>query len=59
MLITYIPDYFLKFYSVGKTALLKQYLYSKFTPSYKSTYCADFETKELKVKDQNVLLQVG
>ena len=44
---------------MGKSALLKQYLHSKFTPSYKSTYGADFETKELKVKDQNVLLQIG
>ncbi|KAK4264838.1 hypothetical protein QN277_025962 [Acacia crassicarpa] len=43
---------------VGKTALMNQYVYKKFSEHYKSTIGADFVTKELQVEDKTVTLQI-
>uniref|UniRef100_A0A0D6R147 Uncharacterized protein n=1 Tax=Araucaria cunninghamii TaxID=56994 RepID=A0A0D6R147_ARACU len=43
---------------VGKTSMLTQYVYKRFTTQYKSTIGADFMTKELQVDDKLVTLQI-
>lgn len=43
---------------VGKTSLMNRYVYKKFNLQYKATIGADFMTKELKIDDQLVTLQV-
>ncbi|WCJ31751.1 hypothetical protein M5689_013212 [Euphorbia peplus] len=43
---------------VGKTSLMNQYVYKKFSKQYKATIGADFVTKELQVDDKLVTLQI-
>ncbi|XP_054805153.1 ras-related protein Rab7-like [Prosopis cineraria] len=43
---------------VGKTSLMNQYVYKKYSEHYKSTIGADFVTKELQVDDKTVTLQI-
>ncbi|OAY33124.1 ras-related protein Rab7 isoform X2 [Manihot esculenta] len=43
---------------VGKTSLMNQYVYKKFSHQYKATIGADFVTKELQVDDKLVTLQI-
>nr|XP_025689739.1 ras-related protein Rab7 isoform X1 [Arachis hypogaea] len=43
---------------VGKTSLMNQYVYRKFSQHYKATIGADFVTKELQVDDKLVTLQI-
>ncbi|KGN62095.1 ras-related protein Rab7 [Cucumis sativus] len=43
---------------VGKTSLMNRYVYKKFNLQYKATIGADFMTKELRIDDQLVTLQV-
>lgn len=43
---------------VGKTSLMNQYVYKKFSQQYKATIGADFVTKELQIDDKLVTLQV-
>ncbi|XP_044470647.1 ras-related protein Rab7-like [Mangifera indica] len=43
---------------VGKTSLMNQYVYNKFSPRYKATIGADFVTKELQIDDKLVTLQI-
>ncbi|KAG5245277.1 hypothetical protein OIU76_002572 [Salix suchowensis] len=43
---------------VGKTSLMNQYVYKKFTQHYKATIGADFVTKELQIDDKLVTLQI-
>ncbi|KAG8642930.1 ras-related protein Rab7 isoform X1 [Manihot esculenta] len=43
---------------VGKTSLMNQYVYKKFSQQYKATIGADFVTKELQVDDKLVTLQI-
>ncbi|XP_028763006.1 ras-related protein Rab7-like [Neltuma alba] len=43
---------------VGKTSLMNQYVYKKYSEHYKSTIGADFVTKELQVDDRTVTLQI-
>ncbi|XP_057971163.1 ras-related protein Rab7-like isoform X2 [Malania oleifera] len=43
---------------VGKTSLMNQYVYNKFSQQYKATIGADFVTKELQVDDKLVTLQI-
>ncbi|CAI8619039.1 unnamed protein product [Vicia faba] len=43
---------------VGKTSLMNQYVYKKFSQQYKATIGADFVTKELLVDDKLVTLQI-
>ncbi|KAF2284254.1 hypothetical protein GH714_020091 [Hevea brasiliensis] len=43
---------------VGKTSLMNQYVYKKFSQQYKATIGADFVTKELQVDDNLVTLQI-
>ncbi|KAI5588064.1 hypothetical protein POPTR_005G085300v4 [Populus trichocarpa] len=43
---------------VGKTSLMNQYVYKKFSQQYKSTIGADFVTKELQIDDKLVTLQI-
>ncbi|KAG4391444.1 hypothetical protein GLYMA_05G184600v4 [Glycine max] len=42
---------------VGKTSLMNQYVYRKFSQQYKATIGADFVTKEIQVDDKLVTLQ--
>ncbi|GAY58656.1 hypothetical protein CUMW_188650 [Citrus unshiu] len=43
---------------VGKTSLMNQYVYNKFSQQYKATIGADFITKELQMDDKLVTLQI-
>ncbi|XP_024964111.1 ras-related protein Rab7-like isoform X1 [Cynara cardunculus var. scolymus] len=43
---------------VGKTSLMNQYVYNKFSKQYKATIGADFVTKELHIDDKLVTLQI-
>ncbi|XP_065875027.1 ras-related protein Rab7 isoform X2 [Euphorbia lathyris] len=43
---------------VGKTSLMNQYVYKKFSKQYKATIGADFVTKELQLDDKLVTLQI-
>ncbi|MED6213536.1 hypothetical protein PIB30_094314 [Stylosanthes scabra] len=43
---------------VGKTSLMNQYVYRKFSQHYKATIGADFVTKELQLDDKLVTLQI-
>ncbi|KAF4371678.1 ras-related protein Rab7 [Cannabis sativa] len=43
---------------VGKTSLMNQYVYKKFSQQYKPTIGADFMTKELQLDDKLVTLQI-
>ncbi|XP_021887598.1 ras-related protein Rab7-like [Carica papaya] len=43
---------------VGKTSLMNQYVYKKFSEQYKATIGADFVTKELQIDDKVVTLQI-
>ncbi|XP_074369384.1 ras-related protein Rab7-like isoform X1 [Apium graveolens] len=43
---------------VGKTSLMNQYVYNKFSQQYKATIGADFVTKELQIEDKLVTLQI-
>ncbi|KOM30649.1 hypothetical protein LR48_Vigan01g020300, partial [Vigna angularis] len=43
---------------VGKTSLMNQYVYRKFSLQYKATIGADFVTKEIQVDDKLVTLQI-
>jgi len=43
---------------VGKTSLLNQYVNNQFTSSYKATIGADFLTKEIKIDDKTVTMQL-
>ncbi|GLT44059.1 hypothetical protein SLA2020_179770 [Shorea laevis] len=43
---------------VGKTSLMNQYVYKKFDQQYKATIGADFITKELRIDDKMVTLQL-
>ncbi|KAI4345165.1 hypothetical protein L6164_012316 [Bauhinia variegata] len=43
---------------VGKTSLMNQYVYKKYSPQYKATIGADFVTKEVQVDDKLVTLQI-
>mmetsp|Transcript_106857 Transcript_106857/g.244741 ORF Transcript_106857/g.244741 Transcript_106857/m.244741 type:complete len:204 (-) Transcript_106857:70-681(-) len=43
---------------VGKTSLMNQYVSRKFSPQYKATIGADFLTKEVKVGDRPVTMQI-
>ncbi|KAK4585376.1 hypothetical protein RGQ29_022867 [Quercus rubra] len=43
---------------VGKTSLMNQYVHMKFNPHYKATIGADFVTKELRIDDKQVTLQI-
>ena len=43
---------------MGKTALINQHVYRKFTDQYKSTVCPDFVTKEILIDDKLIMLQV-
>lgn len=43
---------------VGKTSLMNQYVYNKFSQQYKATIGADFVTKELQIDDKLVTLQI-
>ncbi|CAK9137396.1 unnamed protein product [Ilex paraguariensis] len=43
---------------VGKTSLMNQYVYKKFSQQYKATIGADFVTKELQIDDKLVTLQI-
>lgn len=44
--------------SVGKTAILDQYVHGSFTGRYKATIGADFETKEILVDGRRTCLQI-
>ncbi|KAK4766828.1 hypothetical protein SAY87_008470 [Trapa incisa] len=43
---------------VGKTSLMNQYVYKKFSHQYKATIGADFVTRELQIDDKLVTLQI-
>ncbi|XP_059644132.1 ras-related protein Rab7-like isoform X2 [Cornus florida] len=43
---------------VGKTSLMNQYVYKRFSQQYKATIGADFVTKELQIDDKLVTLQI-
>lgn len=43
---------------VGKTSLMNQYVYKKYSQQYKATIGADFVTKELQIDDRIVTLQI-
>ncbi|XP_041002892.1 ras-related protein Rab7-like isoform X1 [Juglans microcarpa x Juglans regia] len=43
---------------VGKTSLMNQYVYNKFSQRYKATIGADFVTKEVQIDDKQVTLQI-
>ncbi|XP_075040948.1 ras-related protein Rab-7a-like isoform X2 [Mixophyes fleayi] len=43
---------------VGKSALMNQYVNSRFTNYYRATIGADFFTKELRVDEKQVLVQI-
>ncbi|XP_071725282.1 ras-related protein Rab7-like [Rutidosis leptorrhynchoides] len=43
---------------VGKTSLMNQYVYKKFSQHYKATIGADFVTKELHIEEKLVTLQI-
>ncbi|EEF30203.1 ras-related protein Rab7 isoform X2 [Ricinus communis] len=43
---------------VGKTSLMNQYVYKKFSQQYKATIGADFVTKELQLEEKVVTLQI-
>ncbi|PKI39044.1 hypothetical protein CRG98_040571 [Punica granatum] len=43
---------------VGKTSLMNQYVYNRFTQQYKATIGADFVTRELQIDDKLVTLQI-
>ncbi|KAG6721811.1 hypothetical protein I3842_03G130100 [Carya illinoinensis] len=43
---------------VGKTSLMNQYVYNKFSQRYKATIGADFVTKEVQIDDKLVTLQI-
>ncbi|KAJ6996705.1 ras-related protein Rab7 isoform X1 [Populus alba x Populus x berolinensis] len=43
---------------VGKTSLMNQYVYKKFSQQYKATIGADFVTKEVQIDDKLVTLQI-
>ncbi|KAI8017648.1 hypothetical protein LOK49_LG04G01611 [Camellia lanceoleosa] len=43
---------------VGKTSLMNQYVYKKFSQQYKSTIGADFVTKEVEIDGKPVTLQI-
>jgi Ras-related protein Rab-7A len=43
---------------VGKTSLMNQYKYKKFSNQYKATIGADFLTKEVPIDDRLVTLQI-
>ncbi|KAK4749375.1 hypothetical protein SAY87_026824 [Trapa incisa] len=43
---------------VGKTSLMNQYVYKKFSYQYKTTIGADFVTRELQIGDKLVTLQI-
>lgn len=43
---------------VGKTSLMNQYVNKKFSSQYKATIGADFLTKEIKVDDRLVTMQI-
>ncbi|KAL6993079.1 hypothetical protein U1Q18_011198 [Sarracenia purpurea var. burkii] len=43
---------------VGKTSLMNQYVYKRFSLRYKATIGADFVTKELEIDGKPVTLQV-
>ncbi|XP_019463566.1 PREDICTED: ras-related protein Rab7-like isoform X3 [Lupinus angustifolius] len=43
---------------VGKTSLMNQYAYKKFSQQYKATIGADFVTKELQIDDKLITLQI-
>ncbi|XP_028093461.1 ras-related protein Rab7-like isoform X2 [Camellia sinensis] len=43
---------------VGKTSLMNQYVYKKFSQQYKSTIGADFVTKEVEIDGKHVTLQI-
>lgn len=45
-------------YRVGKTSLMNQYVNERFVENYKATIGADFLTKEVKIDDNTVTLQV-
>ena len=44
---------------VGKSSLMNQYVNRKFSSQYKATIGADFLTKEVRIDDKLVTLQVG
>ncbi|XP_040261642.1 ras-related protein rab7-like isoform X1 [Bufo bufo] len=43
---------------VGKSALMNQYVNNRFTNYYRATIGADFFTKELRVDEQQVIVQI-
>lgn len=43
---------------VGKTSLMNQYVKQKFTNQYKATIGADFLTKDIRIDDRLVTMQV-
>ncbi|XP_054822481.1 ras-related protein Rab7-like [Prosopis cineraria] len=43
---------------VGKTSLINQYVYKKYSRQYKATIGADFVTREVQVDDKLVTLQI-
>jgi len=45
-------------HSVGKTALMNQFVTNKFTAHYKATIGADFLTKEVMIEDKLVTMQI-
>ncbi|XP_019436556.1 PREDICTED: ras-related protein Rab7-like isoform X2 [Lupinus angustifolius] len=43
---------------VGKTSLMNQYVYKKFSQQYKATIGADFVTRELQIDGKLITLQI-
>eukprot|EP01025_Chloroclados_australasicus_P036249 TRINITY_DN3690_c0_g1_i1.p1 TRINITY_DN3690_c0_g1~~TRINITY_DN3690_c0_g1_i1.p1 ORF type:complete len:237 (-),score=15.95 TRINITY_DN3690_c0_g1_i1:276-896(-) len=43
---------------VGKTSLMNQFVHKRFTEQYKATIGADFLTKEVRVEDNSVTMQI-
>ena len=43
---------------VGKSSMLTQYCFKRFSERYKATIGADFMCKELEIEDKKVTLQV-
>ena len=46
-------------FSVGKTALMNQFMHHKFIPQYKATIGAEFYSKEIVIDEQLISLQVS
>jgi small GTP-binding protein len=44
--------------SVGKTSLVNRFVGDRFDPNYKATIAADFQTKILNIKGNEIRLQI-